>query len=57
MAAAELPVRDLTLDDGEAEEDTEHLHDTDWSKRRKEDVEEIGDPNVLFAEEREGWRG
>jgi hypothetical protein len=60
MAQAEMPVIDQTVPEGfkypkpvESEEDSSS--DDDASKA--DDIAKEDDPDALFAEEREGWRG
>ncbi len=60
MALAELPVIDQTLPEGfkypnPAETDEDSSSDDD--ARKADDIAKDDDPDVLFAEEREGWRG
>lgn len=60
LAAAELAIRDQTLPEGHVykrrveSSDEESGGDDD---AKADDIAKEDDPNVVFAEEREGWRG
>lgn len=59
MAGAELPIRDQTLPEGQLIMDVSSDGDTDEDDAAKADdiAKEDYDPDEVFAEEREGWRG
>lgn len=60
LAGAELPIRDQTLPEGQYIKDVltdDDATDEDDAAKADDIAKEDYDPDVLFAEEREGWRG
>lgn len=59
LAAAELPLRDQTAPPGhqfqQVKADSDSEDESDAAKA--DDIAGEEDPDVVFAEEREGWRG